>query len=139
LRGWCRLPPERWPGFPWSSCLKCNTDGHKQTQENQPEHKKSIKARSALMVICASSPLLSQGFTSKLLCNVEFWLERLPKRIVLCETTAIAIPNSGLQTEYINPIPTHFMSLFQPLRASGQRLGVERDFQLFFAGKIPGI
>ncbi len=34
---------------------------------------------------CASSPLWSEDFTAKLFCNVEFWLERLPKLIGLCE------------------------------------------------------
>jgi hypothetical protein len=42
------------------------------------------------------SQLWSQDFTAKLFCNVEFWMERLPKLIGLCESTSIAIPNSGL-------------------------------------------
>jgi len=37
----------------------------------------------------------SEDFTAKLFCNVEFWMERLAKLIGLCESTAIAIPNSG--------------------------------------------
>jgi hypothetical protein len=42
------------------------------------------------------SQLWSEDFTAKLFCNVEFWLERLPKLIGFCESSAIAIPNSGL-------------------------------------------
>jgi hypothetical protein len=38
------------------------------------------------------SQLWSQDFTAKLFCNVEFWLERLPKLI----GTANVTPNSGL-------------------------------------------
>jgi hypothetical protein len=45
------------------------------------------------------SQLWSEDFTAKLFCNVEFWLERLPKLIGLCEGAAIAIRNSGLQEE----------------------------------------
>jgi len=41
------------------------------------------------------SQLWSKDFTAKLFCNVEFWMERLPKLIGLCEITAIEIPNSG--------------------------------------------
>jgi hypothetical protein len=42
------------------------------------------------------SQLWSQDFTAKLFCNVEFWLERLPKLIGLLENTAIKIQNYGL-------------------------------------------
>ena len=42
------------------------------------------------------SQLWSEDFTAKLFCNVEFWLERLPKLIGLCEITAIEIPDSRL-------------------------------------------
>jgi hypothetical protein len=46
------------------------------------------------------SQLWSHDFTAKLFCNVEFWLERLPRLIGLCEITAaadaIVIPHSGL-------------------------------------------
>jgi len=38
------------------------------------------------------SQLWSEDFTAKLFCNVEFWLERLPKLV----GTAIVIPISGL-------------------------------------------
>jgi len=34
------------------------------------------------------SQLWSEDFTAKLFCNVEFWLERLPKLLRLCEITA---------------------------------------------------
>ena len=46
------------------------------------------------------SQLWSEDFTAKLFCNVEFWLERLPKLIGLFEGAAIVIRNSGLQEEY---------------------------------------
>ena len=46
------------------------------------------------------SQLWSEDFTAKLFCNVEFWLERLPKLIGLFEGTSIAIRSSGLQEEY---------------------------------------
>ena len=42
------------------------------------------------------SQLWWQDFTAKLFCNVEFWMERLPELIGLCEITTIAIPNSEL-------------------------------------------
>jgi hypothetical protein len=42
------------------------------------------------------SQLWSEDFTAKIFCNVEFWIERLPKLICPCEITAIVIPNSGL-------------------------------------------
>ncbi len=42
------------------------------------------------------SQLWSQDFTVKLFCNVEFWIERLPKLIGICESAAIVTPNSGL-------------------------------------------
>ena len=42
------------------------------------------------------SQLWSQDFTAKLFCNVEFWLERLPKLIGHFENTAITIQNSEL-------------------------------------------
>jgi hypothetical protein len=35
------------------------------------------------------SQLWSEDFTAKLFCNVEFWIERLPILIGLCESTAI--------------------------------------------------
>jgi hypothetical protein len=41
------------------------------------------------------SQLWSQDFTAKLFCNVEFWIERLPKMVGLCDSGAIVIPNSG--------------------------------------------
>jgi len=41
------------------------------------------------------SQLWSEDFTAKLFCNVEFWVERLPKLIGICGSTAIAIPNFG--------------------------------------------
>jgi hypothetical protein len=41
------------------------------------------------------SKLWSEDFTAKLFCNVEFWLERLPKFTGLCERQAIVIPISG--------------------------------------------
>jgi hypothetical protein len=40
----------------------------------------------------------SQDFTAKLFCNVEFWIERLPKLIGLCESTGVAIPGLTLST-----------------------------------------
>jgi hypothetical protein len=40
-------------------------------------------------------PLWSEDFTAKLFCNVEFWLERLPKLIGLCDGAGVMIPNSG--------------------------------------------
>jgi len=43
------------------------------------------------------SQLWSEDFTAKLFCNVEFWLERLPKLTHLCKSTTIVIPDSGLQ------------------------------------------
>jgi hypothetical protein len=46
------------------------------------------------------SQLWSEDFTAKLFCNVQFWLERLPKLIGLFEGASIAIRNSGLQEEY---------------------------------------
>jgi len=42
------------------------------------------------------SQLWSEDFTAKLFCNVEFWFERLPELIGLCGSTAIVIPNSGV-------------------------------------------
>jgi hypothetical protein len=42
------------------------------------------------------SQLWPQDFTAKLFCNVEFWLERLPKLIGICQTAPIAIPNSEI-------------------------------------------
>jgi hypothetical protein len=42
------------------------------------------------------SQLWSEDFTAKLFCNVEFWVERLPKLIGLREGAGITIPNSGL-------------------------------------------
>ena len=42
------------------------------------------------------SQLWSEDFTAKLFCNVEFWMERLPKLISLRDNAAIDIPNSGL-------------------------------------------
>jgi hypothetical protein len=41
------------------------------------------------------SQLWAEDFTAKLFCNVEFWLDRLPKLIGSCESAAIEIPNSG--------------------------------------------
>jgi hypothetical protein len=42
------------------------------------------------------SQLWLEDFTAKLFCNVEFWMERLPKLIGLSDNAAIDIPNSGL-------------------------------------------
>jgi hypothetical protein len=42
------------------------------------------------------SQLWSEDFTAKLFCNVEFWVERLPRLIYLSEFTAVVVPNSGL-------------------------------------------
>ncbi len=42
--------------------------------------------------------------TAKLVCNVEFWLERLPKLIGIRESGAIVVPISGLdlcQCQYL--------------------------------------
>jgi hypothetical protein len=44
--------------------------------------------------------LWSEGFTAKLFCNVELWLERLPKLIGSFEGASIVIRKSGLQEEY---------------------------------------
>jgi hypothetical protein len=45
-------------------------------------------------------PLLSDDFTAKLFCNVELWLERLPKLICPCEGLSkgarLARPGEGL-------------------------------------------
>jgi len=38
----------------------------------------------------------SQQFTAKWVCNVEFWLERVPQLIGLREISAMTIQNSGL-------------------------------------------
>jgi hypothetical protein len=46
------------------------------------------------------SQLWSEDFTAKLFCNVEFWLERVPKLIGLFEGAAIVIRNSGLQEKH---------------------------------------
>ena len=46
------------------------------------------------------SQLWSEDFTAKLFCNVEFWLDRLPKLIGSFEGASIVIRNSGLQAEY---------------------------------------
>ena len=46
------------------------------------------------------SQLWPEDFKAKLFCNVEFWLERLPKLIGLLEGAAIVIRNSGLQEDY---------------------------------------
>jgi len=40
------------------------------------------------------SRLWSEDFTAKLFCNVEFWIERLPKLLGLCERTTIIRPHS---------------------------------------------
>jgi hypothetical protein len=40
--------------------------------------------------------LWSYDFTTKVFCNVEFWLERLPKLIGICEGAVVMIPNCGL-------------------------------------------
>ena len=41
------------------------------------------------------SQLWSEDFTAKLFCNVEFWLERLPKLVGLGGRPAIVIPHTG--------------------------------------------
>jgi hypothetical protein len=35
------------------------------------------------------SQLWSEDFTAKLFCNVEFWIERLPKFVGFCDSAAI--------------------------------------------------
>jgi hypothetical protein len=45
------------------------------------------------------SQLWSQEFTAKLFCNVEFWIERLPKLIGFCDASAILIQNAGQTTQ----------------------------------------
>jgi hypothetical protein len=44
-----------------------------------PEKRKNLR----------KSQLWSEDFTAKQFCSVEFWLERLPILIGLCESTAI--------------------------------------------------
>jgi len=46
-----------------------------------------------LSAFVLTSQLWSEDFTAKLFCNVEFWLERLPKLIGFRENAAIAVPN----------------------------------------------
>jgi hypothetical protein len=40
------------------------------------------------------SQLWAQDFTAKLFCNVEFWMERLPKLIGICGNTSNVVQNS---------------------------------------------
>jgi hypothetical protein len=49
------------------------------------------------------SQLWSQDFTAKLCCNVEFWLERVPKVIRQCDRIAFKIPNSRLDPFIMTP------------------------------------
>jgi hypothetical protein len=49
------------------------------------------------------SQLWSEDFTAKLFCNVEWWIERLPRLIGLCESTVIAVPISRLDP-FIEPL-----------------------------------
>ena len=42
------------------------------------------------------SQLWSQDFTAKLFCNVELWMERLPKLIGVCDGAGLMTPNSRL-------------------------------------------
>jgi len=53
-------------------------------------------SRFQLSAFVFSSQLWSEDFTAKLLCNVKFWLARLPKLIGLFEAAAIVIRNSGV-------------------------------------------
>jgi hypothetical protein len=57
-------------------------------------------SRFQLSAFALASPLWSEDFTMKLFRHVEFWVEHLPKLIRLCERTAIAIPDSGLQEKH---------------------------------------
>ena len=57
-------------------------------------------SRFQISVFDFASQLWSEDFTAKLFCNVEFWLECLPKLIGHFLGAAIEIRSSGLQGKY---------------------------------------
>jgi hypothetical protein len=59
----------------------------------QRSHPKRSVAHLFPSIYLRKSQLWSEDFTAKLFCDVEFWFERLPRLIGLCEITAIEIPN----------------------------------------------
>jgi hypothetical protein len=60
------------------------------------------------------SQLWSEDLTAKLFCNVECWLERLPKLIGLFEGVSIAIRNSAFKSNMPLVIPDPLLTLVIP-------------------------
>jgi hypothetical protein len=50
--------------------------------------------------ISAQEPTVVGRFHGQAVFNFELWIERLPKLLGLCESTAIAIPKFGLPENY---------------------------------------